>query len=51
MEKKIFYSFFVQIILLCFVLTAFAGMQSENYQIPTSVFSGGGAPASSTQCR
>jgi len=48
MRKKIFYSVLAQIILLCFVWTAFAGMQSDNYRIPTSVFSGGGAPIGST---
>jgi len=29
-------------------LTTFAGMESDNYRIPTSVFSGGGAPSGST---
>ena len=32
---------------LFFAFTAFAGMGSENFQIPTSVISGGGEPAGS----
>lgn len=48
MKKKILYSVLAQIILCCFVYTVLAEMQSDNYRIPTSVFSGGGAPAGST---
>lgn len=48
MKKKIFYSVLAQIILICFVLTVIAEMQSSNYKIPTSVFSSGGTPTGST---
>jgi len=41
MKKKMFYSVLAQVILLACVLTVIAEMQSENYKIPTSVFSGG----------
>jgi len=48
MKKKISYFVLAQIILLACVLTVIAEMQSDNYRIPTSVFSGGGAPTGST---
>ncbi len=48
MKKSMFYI----ILLVAFIFgsgsTAFAQMASENYSIPTSVFSGGGASMSST---
>jgi hypothetical protein len=48
MKKQIFCIIFTVILALDIMTLAFAGMQSENYSIPTSVFSGGGIPTAST---
>ena len=45
MKKKMFYPVLVLTLLLVFTQVAIAEMQSDNYRIPTSVFSGGGVPA------
>jgi len=45
--KKIFHSVLSLMFILVFSLAANAEMQSENYKIPTSVFSGGGVPIGS----
>jgi len=48
MRKRRFSNILSIVIVLVFAQTAWDGMQSDNYRIPTSVFSGGGAPAGST---
>ena len=48
MKKKMFYPVLTLVFLWVFSLAAHAEMQSPNYRIPTSVFSGGGAPTGST---
>jgi len=48
MRKRNIFIFMLLAFFLCLAQPSFAQMQSENYQIPTSVFSGGGAPAGST---
>jgi len=48
MKKKMFYPVLVLPLLLVFTQVAIAEMQSDNYRIPTCVFSGGGMPADST---
>ena len=47
MQKKTFYTILSVAFILGFTLVARAEMGSENYYIPTSVISGGGAPMSS----
>jgi hypothetical protein len=47
MKNKTFYLFLILSFVFCFAVGAIAGMESENYRIPTSVMSGGGAPMSS----
>ena len=47
MKNRTFYLFLIFLFVFCFAVGAIAGMESENYRIPTSVMSGGGAPMSS----
>jgi len=42
--QKIFFLFLTLVIMQCYAIPANAQMQSDNYQIPTSVISGGGEP-------
>ena len=44
MQKRMIYLICIQTLILGFTLVAQAGMESENYRIPTSAISGGGAP-------
>lgn len=46
MQKIICYSFAALWLILGHVIPAFPGMGSTSYQIPTSIFSGGGVPMS-----
>ena len=48
MKNKTFYLFLILSFVFCFAVGAIAGMESANFSIPTSVVSGGGSPASST---
>lgn len=48
MKNKIFYLFLILSFVFCFTVGAVAEMGSENYRIPISVMSGGGAPMEST---
>ncbi len=47
MQVKVSCIYFTVAFILVFTLAAHAQMQSENYSIPTSVLSGGGAPMES----
>jgi hypothetical protein len=47
MQKKMLCTICTLAFILCFALSSHAEMGSENYRIPTSVLSGGGAPMTS----
>lgn len=47
MKNKTFYLFLILSFVFCFAAGAVAEMRSDNYRIPTSVMSGGGAPMTS----
>ena len=47
MKRNILHTVFVVGLIFCFAVGAVADMGSENYRIPTSVISGGGAPMDS----
>jgi len=48
MQKQTIYTICTWVFLLSIAFSAYAGMGSENYRIPTSVLSAGGEPMAST---
>lgn len=47
MKKRMFYTIFILLFILCSAFVVFASMGSQSYKIPTSVLSSGGAVMSS----
>ena len=48
MKKRMFYTIFILLFILCPTFVVFASMTSQSYKIPTSVLSSGGNVMSST---